>query len=299
MKNKNVVILGAGRIGRALAKVLGKAGNNIELWDVKPGLVRRQKKLVDIIPSADFIFICVPSSALRIAIKSIKPYLSKKAVIVSPSKGIEKGRKKTVDQILTNALPVNQECVVLGGAMMAEDMVRGRMAVGVAAAKKISTATKVKNLFKDTIIIIESSSDFYGVAISGVLKNVYAIALGVADGLRWGSNAKGFLTAQAINEMSGIVKALGGQSNTAFGQAGLGDLITTGFSKDSHNRQYGQKLARTGHCSISAEGCVSVGSVVFLLGKRSKNYPLLVAVNSAVNGRQNVTKAFKQFLAQY
>ncbi len=293
---KQIVIIGAGEIGRAIDTILRKKEIRAALWDKEASKMREQKPLAEIIPACDFVFLCVPSWAMREAIASIVLRLKRKAIVISLAKGIEEKTRKTTDELLEELLPPHQAFGILGGAMLAEELAKEMIGVGVIAAKETKVHSELKELFKNTNLQIEALDDVRGVALAGVLKNIYAIALGIADGLGWSGNQKGWLVSKAINEMTEIIQILGGKAEMVRGTAGLGDLVATGYSPYSRNRQVGDDLVRTGRCRLKSEGLIALPSIVALLQNKRRNFPLLSALVDIFINNQNVQTIFTQFI---
>lgn len=271
-----VIIIGAGEIGTAIGKILKKKGIEPIFWDKNPLKIRNQKPLAEIIPSANFIFLCIPSWAMREAISNILPMLSKKTIIISLAKGIEKRTNKTMGELLKEFFPKGQKFALLSGPMIAEELMKNKFGAAVLATKQKIIYNKTADLFKKTNLKIEYSNDIRGVALAVVLKNIYAVLLGISDGLRQGDNKKGELLVEAVKEMADIIQTFGGKKETAYGIAGLGDLIATGFSRYSKNRQFGEELVRIGKkTALKAEGAVSLEMILNLLNKRKNKFLLL------------------------
>lgn len=287
----NVVVIGAGRIGRTIGAVLKRKGAGVSLWDVVEGLVPRQKPLSDILPEADFVFLCLPSWGYRSALRKMKPHLPRTAVIVSFAKGIEPNVRTTVDVAVKKFFPRNPLCV-FGGPMLAEQIHKRSVGVGVIASTQDDTLTRVAALFDDTAIILESSTDVFGTAIAGVLKNAYSLAFGVAEGLKWNDNARGWLFARALGEMVRAGTLLGGRRETFEGLAGAGDFAACVLSVHSRHHMAGLELSRKGRCSIRNEGIVSVPFLAKMLTRRKAELPVLFALARAVRNGKTTRKAF-------
>lgn len=289
-----VVIIGAGRIGKALGEVLGKKGARVEFWDKDSEKVASQKDFKQLIPSADFLFLCVPSNATREVCEKVKDVLSLHTTVVSLSKGIESNTLKTIDEVLKEVLSKSQPFAILGGPLMAEDLVKGMKGIGVVAWESEETGKKIVDLFDHTNVSVESSLDVRGVALGGVLKNVYGLALGIADGMEWGSNTKGWFAVKAMREMEEIVKLLGGEEKTVWSPAGLGDLIATGFSPYSRNRKFAEEMVRDGKCDIECEGCTSLPLLMELLGEKIHQFPFLCAIYKILFERKEPDLLFQR-----
>jgi glycerol-3-phosphate dehydrogenase (NAD(P)+) len=295
-RKETVLIIGAGEIGRAIEKILSDKQNlKIELWDKDASKVPGQKQLVDIVPLADFLFLCVPSWASRAVLHSVLPNLNKNTLIISLAKGIEARTLKTMDSVLEELLPSAAFYALLMGPMLAEELMQGLVGIGVVASKESRVFDKTRALFADTNLLIEFSTDVRGIAFAGVLKNIYAIGLGIADGLNLGNNFKAWLVKTSVKEMAEIIELAGGQKESAFGSAGLGDLIATGFSPYSRNRQVGDELVRTGKCCLKSEGFVSLPSVIKLIKEdKISQLPILQALTEIIIYHKNVKTTFER-----
>jgi glycerol-3-phosphate dehydrogenase (NAD(P)+) len=186
--------------------------------------------------------------------------------------------------VLVQVFGKGRAVVFIGGAMLAAEVGAGRGGVCLLAGRVPRARRAVAVLLRGTSVRVEESGDVDGAVLSAVCKNVYAMALGMADGLGWGSNKKGWLAGRAIGEMAGIIRELGGKVGTAQGTAGTGDLLATGFSPHSHHRRMGQELASNGVMSARSEGAESVPQLVRMLGSRAKQFPLLGIIHSALSG---------------
>jgi len=289
-----VVILGAGRLGSAIAEIL-KDSADVELWDNAPGLVKNQKKIKEIVPFADFIFLCIPSWVLREALKEINTTLNKKTIVVSMSKGIEVGTLKTVDKILKEELSKYQKTVFIGGPMMAEEISQGLGGVGVAATEYLDVFIKLDKLFEGPHIYLERSSDIKAVVLAGVLKNIYSVGLGIASGLEWGGNFKGWLVVQAIREMRVIMTLFGRNPDFILGLAGVGDIITTGFSPHSANYKSGKVIIEKNIVSIKSEGLISLPSLLELIGGNTQNLHFLDVLKRVLIDGEDAGAVFLAF----
>ncbi|OGY55291.1 MAG: hypothetical protein A2912_02525 [Candidatus Buchananbacteria bacterium RIFCSPLOWO2_01_FULL_40_23b] len=294
---KQVTIIGAGAIGKAIGKTLSEnQETKIHFWDVVKNKVRNQRPLADIVPTADFLFLCLPSFATPAAIKNIKPFLKKETIVISVSKGIDKKSKKFISQILKESLPASQNFALLYGPMLASELMRNQGGVAVAATTKKSAFEKIKKIFSHSGLLVSYSSDVVGVGALGVLKNVYAISLGIADGLGWQNNRKGFLTAKILEEIFRLLPLLGGRAQTTLTPAGVGDLIATGFCPTSHNQQLGRQLALRLAGSKESEGYYSLPPLAQKLDKRIKNFPLLSTIYQVVIKNQDAKIAFSRLI---
>lgn len=291
-----ICIIGVGEIGSALKKILEGKGLVIDCWDKDAARVPNQQSCNIIVPGADFLFLCTPAWAIRDALVHIIPSLSKNTIVISLAKGIDGHTKKTMDEVLGEMLPPKQPFSLLAGPMLAEELMQGMVGSGIAAATKMDISRKIHDLFRGTNLMIEYGKDIHGVALASILKNIYAIGLGMANGLGWGDNQKGWFCAVAVKEMSEIIEFLGGKKITAYGIAGLGDLIATGYSPYSRNQQIGNELVRTGSCQIKSEGVLALPSILALLDKNKTRFLLLNALQKIIIDKQNAREVFQKIV---
>lgn len=293
MNNKKIAIIGYGELGRAVHKILKKKKDlSIGIWDKKDQKI----KLSGVVSLAEIVFVCVPSWCVREALENIKKYLSKEALIVCLSKGIETGTSKTIDAVLEEILSSKQSLALLSGPMLAEELMSGKNGFAVFASKNKKVFSAVSDIFSGTNLKIEYSKDMKGVTLCGVLKNIYALGLGICDGLNLGSNAKGKLTGEAVKEMAEIVKYLGGKKESVLSEAGAADLVATAFSSFSRNREVGEELGKTGACCLESEGFKSVNSMAKLLGKKAGKLPFFNALKFIILENQKPENVFRDIL---
>jgi glycerol-3-phosphate dehydrogenase (NAD(P)+) len=296
---ERVAIVGAGEIGTALAYLIRKSGRSVELWDKDATKVPDQKPLAEIIPGASAVFLGVPSWAMRPALGSLKPLLTAGTVVVSLAKGIEHETKKTMDGVMAELLPAGVPAALLGGPMLAKELKQDMIGAAVIATERQDDFDRVRALFAGAPTIrLEWSSDLRLTALLGVLKNVYAVGLGIVDGLGWGMNAQGWFTARAIREMDAIVTALHGVPNAVCGSAGVGDYVATGFSSYSRNRGFGHGIVLNGVCDLRSEGCISLPSLLSLVDGRLAEFRILTTLNQVLYEKADVKAAFERLLAE-
>jgi glycerol-3-phosphate dehydrogenase (NAD(P)+) len=292
-----VAVVGAGEIGSALAYLIRKSGCVVELWDKDPAKVPNQKPLAEIIPGASAVILGVPSWAMRPALESLKPYLTAGTVVVSLAKGIEHGTRHTMDEVMFKSLPTGVAPALLGGPMLAEELMKDMVGVAVLATERQESFDQVRALFSGAPFIrLEWSADLRLTALLGVLKNIYSVGLGIVDGLKWGMNAQGWFTARAIREMDAIIMELHGVPDAVCGSSGVGDYIATGFSPYSRNRESGHEIVATGACNLKSEGCVSLPSIIEMVGARIPDFQILMTLNQVLYGKVDVKTAFERLL---
>jgi len=297
-KSLNISFIGAGEIGQAISALVSHTGAHVEKWDADLTKVPDQKSLQEVVASAHVLFFCVPSWVLDKAIKSAVPFLSKKTVCVFVSKGIDKTHL-FMDKFVAKTLPKQQPFVLLSGPMLAEELLAGKGGAAIIASSNTSALKTVYHLFSCNDLMLTQTKEVHSVAVSGVLKNVYAIGLGIASGLDWGDNKKGWLCVCVVREMQQIMKWLKCDTSFALHQSGLGDFIATGFSRYSSNQTLGRELVEKSHCERKSEGCVSLPALVKLLGaKRMKQLPVLSALNTIIQKGKNVKDTFDRLFCE-
>ncbi len=289
-----IAIIGAGHIGKAIAHVLAPKHLAVKFWDINPDCLPEQCDIAGAVRGADFVFLAVPSNAVRSALSRATPFLGAQTIVVTVAKGIEAETKKFMDDVLADALPTRQPHAVLFGPMLAAEMISGQPSFAVVGSTFKRAREALVDLFSKTSLHVIASEDARGVAVAGVLKNVYAIALGIAHGLGWGENQKGYLIVQAIHEMQGLVKILGGKRETALGYAGLGDLIATGFSSHSRNRLVGERLVKGE--PLASEGTRALPIIAKLPGKKLLQFPVLRAMGEIVCHKKDTRDTFGRLL---
>jgi len=293
---QSVLIIGAGALGGALSKALPKDRAAVTFWDLDEAkCAGGRQPLETSVPAANFIFLCVPSWAVRNAVAQVAALIQPQTAVVSMAKGLESPTAKTMFEVCTEVLPPNQPVGILGGALLAHEIGSGLPGMGVIACSDDALAANLLALFQGSSLQLTWSSDAKSVALAGVLKNVYALILGIGDGLGLGSNARGWLFAQAVREMLDIAKFLQADVQVILSVAGVGDLVATGLSPQSKNHTAGTELARTGRTSVECEGVMSFPSLVQLIGQRP-NLRLLTALDAVLTKGNNVRIVIQDLL---
>jgi glycerol-3-phosphate dehydrogenase (NAD(P)+) len=268
---KQTVIIGAGSWGTALAALWAKDGRPISLWgnnaerisrvqrsrentEYLPGVqlaenIRAMHELTDC-REAELIVFVTPSIVLReIATRVRDTGVSDNAVLLSCTKGIEHGSGMRMSEILSTLFPSNP-LAVLSGPNLAVEVVRGLPTATVIGCANENYAIELQRFLGSEHFRIYTSNDVVSIELGGALKNVFAIAAGVSDGLGLGDNSKAALVTRAMAELLRLGTKMGGNARTFYGLSGVGDLIATCFSKHSRNRRVGERL---GHAEMLAQ----------------------------------------------
>lgn len=283
METPRILIVGAGELGEALGGYLKKKGNSVFFWDTDPSKNSDERPLHEIIPLAGFIFLCVPSWATRSVLSEAASTLRSTSIVVSFSKGMDTAAgQKTAGELIPELLPEFQPFVIVGGPMLAAEIVAGKNAAAVFASPFGAVSKKTEDLFVSPVFAVETSCDVASVSLAGVLKNIYAISLGIADGLELDGNAKGWIAARAVGEMMDIAGIFGADRQIILGTAGLADFLATAYSPYSRNRGIGDEIVKNGKCTMRGEGTVSLSPLIARLGPAAAQLPLLGAIKKIV-----------------
>ncbi len=261
-------VIGSGNMGTALAHLLADNGHSVVCWDHIPEVVEDIRKnhrnekflpgitlptsvtanllLNQVVREAQIIFVAVPSLYFRHVVKEFSPFAMSQAVVVGAAKGLEASSQKRMSQVYAeSALHDADHYVALSGPSIANDFAQKKQTAVVMASPSHSALQKASAVLVNPYFRVETSGDLTGVELGGVVKNIYALGFGLLDGLNGGSsNLKAAFVTMALREMKAIAVHMGAKEKTLEGLSGLGDLVTTGFSADSHNRKLGELLAQ-------------------------------------------------------
>ena len=299
-----IAVLGSGAWGTALAMLLQKNGHEVSLWSyceeeshtlrergenrMLPG-VPLPKELAlthreDVVAGCELAVFAPPSYAMRQTAQRVKPYLTPGTVLVTVAKGVEPRSGLRMSEILAEELP-GYAVAALSGPSHAEEVAREMPTGCVAACPERKTAEWVQGIFMNPSFRVYSSTDITGVELCGAAKNIIALAAGMAEGMGCGDNAKALMMSRALVELSALIKAAGGQENTCFGLAGMGDMIVTCTSPHSRNHMAGVAIGRGEHVAgdlgerhAVVEGYYAAQSVTALAQKLGVHMPICECV---------------------
>lgn len=327
MSSSPIAILGAGNMASALALNLARHKRPIRLYCIEPDVEEDLRKnrcntkylaghrfpknvmassdLASVLAGAEDVFVAVPSFAVAEVMKSARPFFSKRIKsIASITKGLDPKTLKPLVLSEADTLPsaLRRKICTLGGPAIATEMAKGSPTGFVVAGRDKTSIARVKKLLETETVKCATSSDLLGVGLASALKNAYAIALGLCDGLRYPTNAKAMVLALAIEEMEHLVVKAGGHIDTATGLAGLGDLIVTGMSPHGRNRTYGERLVGANKKDPESlglgtvEGIAATALAVKLARRLKSKTPLLDVIDRCLRSRQNFERPFVHYL---
>ncbi len=293
---KKICVIGGGAWGTTLAILFAEKGNKTSLWIFEKDLAAKMNKTrenKEYLPGfqlpesieitndckasldAEIVLFAVPTQFLRSIAKQASSFINSNTVVVCASKGIEEKTSKLPSDILKEELKA-KKFAVLSGPNLSREIAQGLPAASVVASEDISTAKLIQESLMLERFRVYTNTDPVGVQLGGALKNIIAIAAGVADGLDLGNNAKAGLMIRGFAEISRLGVALGAKAETFAGLSGMGDLITTCSSKLSRNHTVGKQIAKGKKLSEILKGMkevaegISTTKAAIALGKKHK-----------------------------
>jgi glycerol-3-phosphate dehydrogenase (NAD(P)+) len=324
MTQQAVAVLGAGNMGTALAQVVATNGHRVRVWSIERDVLddirdnRQNTKYLDgvrlhqniepswelpsAIEDAALVIVSVPSQVVRGMARDIGPLIGPGQLVLNVAKGLEAGSHLRMSEVLREELA--SECAPyvgsMGGPAIAIEMAKGQPLAVIIAFGDGNGVRSCQAMLQNNHLKVATTQDVTGVELCATLKNVYAIALGMADGVGHGTNMKAFLASVALDEMAAIVQALGGEQSTVYGLAGIGDLLTTGFSEHSRNRTLGEKLGADADWrhflrTNTVEGVTACRAISELVKKEGRAFPLLAMIRGVLFADQPAPAALRRF----
>ena len=321
-----ISVIGSGGWGIALAILLHENGHNLTIWSFDKKEVEELKEtkqnkaklpnilisndievtndLKEAVSDKDILVLAVPSKAIRSVSKSLKNIIKDNQIIVNVAKGLEEDTLKTMTDIIEEELKEkNPQVAVLSGPSHAEEVGKGIPTTCVVSAHNKELTLYLQNIFMNPSFRVYTSPDMIGVEIGGALKNVIALAAGIADGLNYGDNTKAALITRGIKEISTLGVAMGGEQSTFYGLTGLGDLIVTCASMHSRNRRAGILLGQgktldeaIKEVNMVVEGVYSAKSALMAAKKYNVEIPIIEQVNAVLFENKNAAEAVNELM---
>ena len=319
-----VGVIGAGSWGIDLAKLLRTNGHDVTVWSIikeevdmlskerehktkLPGVILDEevKFTTDLkltCESNDILVLAVPSPFVRSTSRSMKDYVREGQIIVNVAKGIEENTLMTLSSIIEEEIP-QAKVAVMCGPSHAEEVGKEIPTSIVVGAKERKTAELLQNVFMNINFRVYTSPDVLGMEIGSALKNVVALAAGIADGLGYGDNTKAALITRGIAEITRLGVKMGGKSETFAGLTGIGDLIVTCASMHSRNRRAGILIGQgktmqeaMDEVKMVVEGVYSAKAAIGLAKKYDVELPIIEEVNKVLFENEPAAEAVKNLM---
>lgn len=318
-----ISVIGGGSWGIALAVLLHKKGHEITVWSalekeiemlkekhehkMLPGVILPQDMIftaedAEAVVGKDLLVMAVASAYTRDTAHRLSSLVEKEQKIVNVAKGIEEKTLMTLSEIIEQEIP-QADVAVLSGPSHAEEVGRGIPTTIVVGARSKKTAEYIQNLFMNEVFRVYVSPDVLGIELGGSLKNVVALAAGIADGLGYGDNTKAALITRGITEIARLGTAMGGKFETFCGLTGIGDLIVTCASMHSRNRRAGILIGQGKTCEeameevqMVVEGVYSAKAAMALSKKYDVQLPIIEQVNAVLFEGKSADKAVKELM---
>jgi glycerol-3-phosphate dehydrogenase (NAD(P)+) len=300
-------VLGGGAWGTALAHMLAQGGHDVRLWAREPDVVehvnrthanprflpgamldagvRAGSEMADVVAGADCVVYAAPSHVLRLVARRCAGDVPLEAILVVATKGIERGSLALMTEVIAEEVS-GRPVVALSGPSFAAEVVRGQPTAVVAASRQASAMEQVQRALSRGTMRVYTNDDVSGVELGGALKNVMAVATGIAEGVGLGLNSRAALITRGLAEMTRLGVALGARAETFAGLAGMGDLVLTCTGALSRNRAVGIEVGKgtpldevlAGKESV-AEGVVTTTSALALAARHGVEMPIAHAVS--------------------
>ena len=319
-----VGIIGAGSWGIALSVLLFNNGHDITVWsalkdeidmlkrehehkDKLPGVkladdILFTTELADAIKEKDILVLAVPSSFTRSTAHNMREYVAEGQIIVNVAKGIEESTLMTLSQLIEEEIP-QADVAVLSGPSHAEEVGKCIPTTIVVGADTKNTAEYIQNVFMSDVFRVYTSPDVLGIELGAALKNVVALAAGIADGLGYGDNTKAALITRGITEIARLGMKMGGKFETFCGLSGIGDLIVTCASMHSRNRRAGILIGQgktmeeaMAEVKMVVEGVFSAKAAMGLAKKYDVELPIIEQVNEVLFNGKPAAAAVKDLM---
>ena len=324
---KRIAIIGTGSWGTALAVTAARAGHEVRLWSRNADVVKAineqhrnshylqavqipvsvvaTSELSAALHNAELVLFAAPSHAARELFTAVKSQLHEAAIIVSVSKGIEIETGKRISEIVKDVIGTTNPFVSLSGPSFAKEVVAGHPTAIVAASKDAAAARTVQNDLSFENLRTYTNTDVIGTEIGGSVKNVIAIAAGMAAGLGFGSNSVAALITRGLAEITRLARREGAQVETLMGLAGLGDLVLTCTGSLSRNRYVGEELGKgkrleeiVAELTEVAEGINTARAVKKLADRAGLEMPIVNEVNAVLYGNRSARDAVAELMSR-
>jgi glycerol-3-phosphate dehydrogenase (NAD(P)+) len=319
-----VTVFGAGAWGSTMAQVLSDAGNDVLLWgrssdvitEIKtshtntkylgghtlPDSLSATTDLREAFDFSDTYVLAIPAQQLRSTLGEWKPFFKSTSIIVSTLKGIEISTQMRMTEVIEDVLG-SHKIAIITGPNLADELVLRQPAGAVAAAPTMELAEFIRDLFRTPYYRVYTSVDVMGCELSGAIKSVIALAVGISIGMGFGENTQAMLITRGLNEVARLCAAHGSDPLSAAGLAGMGDLVASCGSPLSRNRTFGEVVGRTGsmakareEVAKTVEGVASAGAVVEIAHRVGVEVPVIEAVGEIVSEQLTPAAALQKLM---
>ncbi len=272
-------------------------------FDLHPNL-RATDSFEDAVRQADVLVMGVPSHGFRSTLEEVKVHLRAWVPVVSLTKGLEQGSRLRMTEVINEVLP-GHPYGVLTGPNLAKEILAGDAAATVLAMSDLTIGVELQALFATELFRVYTNPDVVGCEVAGALKNVMAIASGMADGLGTGDNTRAAVITRGLGELTRLGMAMGGNALTFSGLAGMGDLVATCISTQSRNRHVGEQLGKgrtieeiIDEMNMVAEGVKTAAVVMELSERYDVDMPIAEQVYAVINEGRPATEAYRGLLGR-
>lgn len=320
----SIGVIGAGSWGTALALLLHNNGHEVTVWsaltdevellrtkrenpDKLPGVILPQEMVItadlaEAVNGKNVLVLAVPSPFVRSTAHSMKELVAEDQIVVNVAKGIEEKTLMTLSQVIGDELP-QADVAVMSGPTHAEEVGKGIPTTIVVGAGSKKTAEYLQSIFMSEVFRVYTSPDVLGIEVGAALKNVVALAAGIADGLGYGDNTKAALITRGIAEIGRLGTAMGGKVETFGGLSGIGDLIVTCASMHSRNRRAGILIGKgysyeeaMKEVKMVVEGVYSAKAAMGLAEKYGVQLPIIEQVNEVLFHGKRADEAVRDLM---
>ena len=325
MKSKNISVLGGGSWGTVLANLAASNQHSVTLWMRDSSVIdevnrtkRNSKYLpqleleegikatddISTIGNSELIIFCIPSDSFREVSQIASKHIGKTTQLVTATKGVEKEKFNLMSQVL-NEYMVDNPLGILSGPNLAKEIAEKQLSGTVIASKDVYLKKNVIEILGTDFFRVYENDDPYGVEMGGAIKNIYAIACGIADGLNSGENTVGMIMTRGLGEMSRLAVALGANPQTFLGLSGVGDLITTCASPLSRNHKFGKYIGEglsvesaTDEIGQTVEGLKTLKVVKVLADERNINMPIVDSLYKIIYKGKDLNGSIQNILGE-
>lgn len=329
MKPQSIAILGAGNMGTALAKVIAENGHAVKLWNYEgdaepleqiekynenkkylPGIILPKNifpvfDLEEALEKVDMVFFVVSSMAMEAVVQRASEYIPRGIIAVDLSKGLDPKNGELMTSSMEKFLRKKKIIIAsLTGPAIAHQIAEKQPTALVIATRSKAAGEKVKKVLVNDYLRMRYDADIIGAEVLQSFKNVYGIGMGMAGGIPLTLNAQSFLFTLAMEELSLINKAFGGKKESAYGLMGLGDFLTTAFSVEGRNRQFGEWLGRgltpaeaKEKVQQTVEGVPALEALKKIAKKKKLKLPFAFGIAEVLSGKKTAVKMVEQLFA--